>query len=150
MVCPHAPWHCAVQQAGCSSPRTAADFSSNAASDPVLRHCVWISSKLKSFRASFALFDASPPPSVLPPVPGGAAGKGAGGMLRAHGQPGHGCLEPACLFLQSFPGDLPGPEGCRERSVVVAWQKPQSALLTRDGTARLVFPKQKAAVTHGE
>lgn len=51
---------------------------------------------------------------------------------------------------RDFLGVLPGLEGCRERSIVVAWQRPPSALLTWDRTSQLVFPKQKAAVSNGE
>lgn len=59
-----------------------------------------------------------------------------------------GRLESVCLFLPCSHGDLPGPGGCREMSIVAAWQRLWSELLARDRTSPLLFPKQKAAVSN--
>lgn len=106
-----------------------------------------VSSKHRSWTGSSALPAVSPVLCATYLPQGNVARKGEEDVMwEETALSGH--LESVCLFLHCSLGDRPGPEGCREMSIVVAWQRLWSELLARDRTSPLLFPKQKAAVSN--
>lgn len=141
-VCPRPPWYRTVQPAQCWSPQEAADFrdSRNAFSGPVLRYIAVMHPDIlrtPKFYTQFCPVGCVSPSLCATRCPEDAE-----------------CAQTT--WLRALGARLAVPPGVSWRlaeaaeSIVVAWQRPQSAQLTWDRTSLLVFPQQKAAVTNRE